>query len=478
MNILLRFFNKFHSLQWKLTLSYIFITMIVLILIQFFAILIYFGVVHYNANQVLAGKVSILAQNMSVNFNGSLIDRDQVQVALKGWNEEEGIEFLGYSALIDPNKSIIAAAGEQAPNANESKLDLPPILDKYINELFAGDPQADMNFGSYIHKEKDIVYAASPIAKQKAVLGVIMIRAENLQISPWAILPSFFQSFGQLLIMFLAGSATVGIAFGMVTSRGLVRRIRKILKSSDRWRHGDFTTSVTDSSRDELGQLSHRLNQMAKELQLLVRTRQELATWEERNRMARDLHDSVKQQLFAVSIWVNTSKSLIGRDDDTARSHLSEAETLISLTQRELNALIHELRPAALEGIDLAHALEDYAHTWQQQTGIVVNYDVHNSRPVSPMIEEAFYRIAQEALSNIARHGEATAVKLVLDCGEFVSLTICDNGKGFDVKQADGQGVGLSSIRERARNIGGQVDISSVMGTGTIVTIQCKQGES
>lgn len=290
-------------------------------------------------------------------------------------------------------------------------------------------------------------------------------------------MPNVFSFFGISLIGFIIGAAIVGLTFGIITSRILVGRIQRILISTNRWSQGDFTVSINDPSGDELGQLVHRLNQMAKQLKQLLWSRHDLATMEERNRLARELHDSIKQQMFAVSIWVNTGKSLIGQNEEAARSNLTEAEHLIGQMQRELNALILELRPIALEGKHLSHALEDYVRAWQGQTGIFVNLEASGDQRVSPVIEEAFFRIAQEALSNAARHSRADTVKLRLECGDPVTLVISDNGCGFDVRDA-GHGVGLSSMRERVLTLGGQLDIWSDKGKGTTITARCFQKES
>jgi NarL family two-component system sensor histidine kinase LiaS len=286
-----------------------------------------------------------------------------------------------------------------------------------------------------------------------------------------------FQFFGLSILAFLLGAAFVGIAFGIFTSRSLVRRIRRILSSTDRWSEGDFTTFVDDPSKDELGQLSRRLNQMAKQLRNLFRIRQDLATLEERNRLARELHDSVKQQLFATSIWLNTSKTLIGKDEKTSKDHLMKAENLLRQTQRELSALIRELRPVVLEGKDLSDALKDYVEMWQEQTGIHGDFKAIGKQQVPPIIEEVFFRITQEALHNVARHSLASRVTIHLICEEIVTLFIQDNGCGFDINRHNHQGVGLSSMRERIHILKGQIEIQSMPGEGVKITVQCNQKE-
>jgi NarL family two-component system sensor histidine kinase LiaS len=141
----------------------------------------------------------------------------------------------------------------------------------------------------------------------------------------------------------------IGAVFGYLTARGLTRRIEKLSTASDAWSRGDFSAVVEDRSNDELGQLSQHLNMMAEQLENLLQKQQELAGLEERNRIARELHDSVKQQVFATTMQVAAARRLLPGDVEAAMKHLSEAEKISLQSQEELAALIQELRPAALE---------------------------------------------------------------------------------------------------------------------------------
>jgi signal transduction histidine kinase len=472
--------KRFRRLQWKLTLYYILTTIVVMLLLEMIVVLGLFGFINYNTNRMLASQVGSVAQNASANFSGPFINQDKLYQALNDWPLEIGTEFQGYSAAVDSEGRLIAVAGEQFPG-DESGLGLPAGVREHIRTALALEPSAVEMITTYTYKEKGAVYIVAPIANKIAVRGALVVKAEHVRFSSQNFrdfMPRAFQFFGVSLLGFFIGALIVGLAFGIITSRSLVRRIQRILTSANRWSQGDFTSFINDPSGDELGQLVNRLNQMAKQLKQLLRTHQDLATMEERNRLARELHDSIKQQIFAVSIWVNTGKSLIGKDEDAARSHLAEAENLISHTQRELSALILELRPVAMVGKNLPRALEDYVHTWQEQTGIFVDLEVNGEHHlVSPVIEEAFFRIAQEALSNAARHSEASTVKLRLECSDRVTLSISDNGCGFDINDLAQHGIGLSSMRERIQALGGHIDIRSEKGSGTFIKVSCIQSE-
>ncbi|WP_229720350.1 HAMP domain-containing sensor histidine kinase [Oceanobacillus neutriphilus] len=330
---------------------------------------------------------------------------------------------------------------------------------------------------TYRLKKDGIVYIVVPIANEKDVRGTLVVKAEDIVFSPTNFWKGMYRFFSLSTLIFLFGAAIVGITFGIFTSRNLVKRIRNILSSTDEWGLGDFTKLVDDPSKDELGQLARRLNQMALKLRRLFQVQQDFATLEERNRLARELHDSVKQQLFATSIWLNTSRFLIETNVQLSKEHLLKAEKLLHQTRAELSALILELRPVVLEGKDLSHALADYIAMWQEQTAIDAKLKLTGEKQIPPIFEEAYFRIIQEALNNVARHSEASQVNIHLDCDEEVTLIIEDNGLGFDINTEKQRGVGLSSMSERIHTLKGEIDIKSSPGNGVKITVRCNQAE-
>lgn len=467
-------FLKFQRLQWKLTLYYIFITIVVLLVLEVIALLLFFSFVKFNKSRVLEVQAGIQAQVLASNFNGPFIDTNNLEKALEDWAVEIGIEFDGYSMVVDPDGEIIAISNGN-PKDIEGQSELPEEVQAKVHTALALQPSDALEMRTYRYKQNDIVYIIVPLANEKDVRGALVVTAQNIQLFPTNFWKGTYQFFGLSMLFFLLGAAIVGITFGIFTSRSLVRRIQNILSYTDQWSKGVFAAFVDDTSKDELGQLSRRLNQMAHQLRSLFQIQQELATLEERNRLARELHDSVKQQLFATSIWLSTSKNLMDKDAKNAKEHLMKAEKLLHQTQAELSALIYKLRPVVLEGKSLSCALIDYATMWQEQTGISVKLEISGERQVSPLIEEAYIRIVQEALSNVARHSQASLVKVHLDCDEVVTLSIQDDGTGFDTTKHMQQGIGLSSMYERIHTLGGQIDIQSTIGNGVSIIVQCNQ---
>ena len=134
------------------------------------------------------------------------------------------------------------------------------------------------------------------------------------------------------------------------------------------------------------------------------------------------------------------------------------------------------MRPAALEGKGLVGALRELAAQWTQQTTIVATLRTEGNQTLPVTVEEALFRVAQEALSNIARHSKATLVQMdLVTTDDAVTLSIVDNGQGFDPAWRNGSGVGLVSMEERMKALGGDARVESTPGTGTRLTAQCKR---
>lgn len=219
----------------------------------------------------------------------------------------------------------------------------------------------------------------------------------------------------------------------------------------------------TELARDQNARL-------LEELRAAQRQVQDLAVAEERNRLARELHDSVKQQVFATIMQLGAARVLLERDPAAARVHLIEAEQLAQQSGAELSLLIHELRPVALGDKGLVAAIQAYAADWSRQSNIAADVRAHGAGTLAPAAEHVLVRVTQEALANVARHSHAGAVTIDLElAADAATLTVADNGTGFDTQTAS-RGVGLDSMRERLEALGGRLSVTSAPGAGTTIT--------
>jgi NarL family two-component system sensor histidine kinase LiaS len=182
--------------------------------------------------------------------------------------------------------------------------------------------------------------------------------------------------------------------------------------------------------------------------------------------LARELHDTVKQQTFATLMQVRAARNRLAADPGGAGSaaadhHLAEAEEIIRTSEMELGRLVAELRPAGLEGQGLAKALRAYAATWAEQSHIPAAVSIQNERTLPLDTEQTLYRVAQEALANAARHSRASAISLrLVYAPTSVSLTVSDNGVGFDPR-AHAAGFGLESMRQRLAELRGRLTVET-----------------
>lgn len=198
---------------------------------------------------------------------------------------------------------------------------------------------------------------------------------------------------------------------------------------------------------------------------------QHAASLEERQRLARELHDSVSQALYGIGLGARTARALLERDPPAA---LEPVEYILSLAEAglaEMRALIFELRPESLETEGLNAAVRKQVDAFRARHGIQVDF-VPCAEPDLPLgVKEAVYRIAQEALTNVFKHSRATQVRVVLTLTtKDLTLEVADNGRGFDAA-ADFPGhLGLRSMGERAEALGGRLQITSHRGAGTRIT--------
>ncbi len=276
---------------------------------------------------------------------------------------------------------------------------------------------------------------------------------------------------GRSLAIFLMGVGIMGALFGGFFAHGLTTRFKRIAFTIDLWGSGDFSRHIEDATGDEISQIARRLNTMAEQLQSLLRRRQDMAVSEERNRLARDLHDSAKQQALAASFELGTALTLFERDPAGAKKHLVEADALVDAVRKELTNLVHELRPQSIDREDFSEILKDHAMEWSQRSEIEMNFDVEGSSELSLEIRETLFRIIQEALANVARHSSAQHANVHLEYGiNRIKMTVRDDGCGFDT-HVQHDGVGLASMQERAEGLGGKFTIESAPGQGSQITV-------
>jgi signal transduction histidine kinase len=472
------------QLHWKLTISYAAVTVGALLTVELLLLGALAGFLIFTLNR--GGLQTQLIESASSSYTPVLrfllTQEPPDQAGVVEWlNNIHSASLpslpLSFDAtdnlfVVDQNGCLLAATPPDLLGNDQigQPLDTQviPGLDGVIQSALAGEEETEKLYT--IAKPGENIVMAIPIwdAKETQIVGVLVAIATT---------PTFASLFGEALpilgislLFFTIIAALIGTLYGFLAARQPVERLNRLAEASRAWSQGDFTSMVDDSASDELAQLTHRLNNMAQQLDHLLETRRELAVLEERNRLARDLHDSVKQQAFAAAAQISGVRTLMQRDPIAAEAHLSEAEQLIYDLRQELTALILDLRPAALDSKGLAVAMREYAADWSRQNEIVSDVRIQRERALPLTIEQSLFRVVQESLANVARHSRADRVDINLEYADnHITLTVADDGCGFgtDGKQ---RGYGLNSMQERTAALGGTLIIKSVLGEGTAVS--------
>jgi signal transduction histidine kinase len=202
----------------------------------------------------------------------------------------------------------------------------------------------------------------------------------------------------------------------------------------------------------------------------LRRKAERLLVVQERNRLARELHDSVTQSLYSVTLFAEAGRRAAQADNNEEISdYFSHIGKTSQQALKEMRLLIHRLRPSVLAKEGLVRALQQRLNSVEGRTGINGRLLVEGETELYPALEDVLFQIAQEALNNALKHAMASDVTVRLNFTEeeTVTLEIKDNGRGFDLEEAiKGDGMGLVSMRERAENFDGQLSIETEPGRG------------
>jgi GAF domain-containing protein len=198
----------------------------------------------------------------------------------------------------------------------------------------------------------------------------------------------------------------------------------------------------------------------------------EAAALQERQRLARDLHDAVTQTLFSASLIADVLPRLWERDAPQGRERLAELRQLTRGALAEMRALLLELRPGALTEVGLGELLQHLVEAWASRTGLPVTLQIEGERALPAEVQVALYRIAQEALGNAAKHAGASRLTAELRLSdERVALLIADDGRGFDASKPRPGHFGLGIMGERAEAIGARLTVDSRAGRGTRIGV-------
>ncbi len=347
------------------------------------------------------------------------------------------------------------------------------------------------------------VYAFAPLAAAPWGVLVRQDAREALPFDagvPWAVL-------GTLLYAFMV------VVFSWGAARSVTQPVSVLTREAERISAGDLSRAIPDLGEDEIGRLGQALDRMRASLRdLILRVANQNAVLEERveerthalaeanerlrereamrgdllrkvitaqederKRLARELHDETSQSLAALAMGIDAASEAIRGG---GQPRLDEVKAIAKSTLEDVHRLIFDLRPSVLDDLGLLSAIEWYAERALRKKGVSVRCECEEGASrVSPEIETALFRIVQEALGNVARHAQASAVLVELGRdGQDLRISIEDDGQGFDpaapVSEEDRKHWGILGIKERAEILGGTARIESAVGKGTRVEVR------
>lgn len=281
-------------------------------------------------------------------------------------------------------------------------------------------------------------------------------------------------------------SLIVGLFFGIISGMGMKKQLNMISDTLLSIEQGRNFEDLLEYQTTEFEVVRDRLKKVQKHIADQIKTSQKLANEkaidqekriqeivsEERNRLARELHDSVSQQLFAASMMMSAINETRPITDDVGTRQLKMVEEMIHQSQLEMRALLLHLRPVALKGKSLQEGIRELLLELSQKVPVQIDSKIESFH-IEKGVEDHLFRILQESVSNTLRHSKANHLEVMLiERDEFVILRIVDDGIGFNVEETKAGSYGLHNMHERAVEIGGSMRIISMKNKGTRIEVK------
>lgn len=286
-----------------------------------------------------------------------------------------------------------------------------------------------------------------------------------------------------LLISILIASAIFIFAF--LVARKIILPLKRLQKASEQIGEGKFDIHLKVTSTDEIGSLTKTFNQMSQQLVAQKKEIEDERTKRisslidgqemERQRLSRDLHDSLGQSLLAVNLKLEQTNN---QENKQKQQTIDETRELLKSTIQEIRQISSDLMPPVLQAFGIEQAMHNLCRESSSHCATEFSFRSQDiPQKLDKRIQIYFYRIAQEAINNTVKHAEATKASVTMYVFEdFVYLTFTDNGKGFEMQRSNASGNGLTNIRQRVELLEGECNLQSSPGNGTRISIKIPLG--
>ncbi|HLG64706.1 MAG TPA: histidine kinase [Ktedonosporobacter sp.] len=487
------------GLQARMTISYVWVTIASVLLLEIVAFfLILLTVRAYYENNLLLPRVqqtaqqyasAIAAQSKGASLNPATTyalgtpgarattltiepGKGVVIPAITGRYPDN--EPIAFALLVAPNGKVIASSYPQRYHKGAQAAQLVPDQTSLINNALQGKQDDRTKLSQLIAAGNTEEVAATVWGKNHLPIGAVYVQIPITSFDA-QLLMSFSITFLISGFLLLLVTAPIGGIFGVITTRGLVRRLNNLVSATTKFANGDYSQRVRIKRADEVGQLEEQFNRMAQQLVESISRRQELAEQNarlaERSRISRELHDAISQELFSLNMLAGGIQAALPADS-ALQPQVAMLEQTTTNVIREMRALLLELRPNRLEELGLAEALEEIATAYSTRLGVTVTTNIAKL-PLNAKAEHTLLRITQEAITNAVRHANASMIEIsLLPHGQTIELKISDSGKGFDPRDNAGQhGLGLRQMQERVQELNGQFILQTHIGKGTQIQV-------
>lgn len=275
--------------------------------------------------------------------------------------------------------------------------------------------------------------------------------------------------------------AAVVFVFALLVSRKITLPIKRLQKASERIGAGNYDSKLAITSLDEIGLLTETFNEMAMRLKRQSDELEEEKTKRisslidgqemERQRLSRDLHDSLGQSLLAVKIKLEQARNT---NIEKSQQIISDTQELLKNTIQEIRNITNNLMPPVLEAFGIEQGLKNLCRDTAANTGLNINFHSENiPESLDARTKIYLYRIAQEAINNITKHADATTVSITFTFADkLLKMVVNDNGKGFDTVNNDVNGNGIMNMKERIQLLKGECKLTSVKNKGTEIVFE------
>ncbi|MGQ9925379.1 MAG: histidine kinase [Chloroflexaceae bacterium] len=493
--------KRFSTIRWKLTGAFLAVSLLLALtmIVVFVAGLVYI----FNAPfipRATAESARDLAHMVSEELANPVGNLDQLIAQLKRFSQSSrgnpGVGEMTEAEMSVPvNEVLITLLDRQGrvmtsthpqDHVRGEPLNAPEPADELVLRALRGVTDTEQ-LAAWSYPDHQPIAAAPVFGPDGSVTGVLYLQLTSFPaIGP--LLASLTPYLVSFIVPWLLISGGIGMFYSWVVGRGFARRIIRLTEASIDLSDGDLSRRIEDPSGDEIGQLGRQFNAMADQLSESLRSLRlladrnaqlaeqaaQLAALDERNRLARELHDSVSQELFSLTMLAAAARRTLQTRPDLTADRLVEIEASARRALEETRSLIFALRPAALDGRGLAPALRDLVTALQERQGLRITLRITGERPLPLEHEQALFRIVQEALANVSRHSGVREAEVNLHYNDdVVTLEVRDEGRGFDPAAArNPRAIGLHSMAERAEALGGRIAIRSAnRGTTIAVTL-------